>query len=139
MGGRREETVNGWKGRCRQSYDGLARRDSLILLTRHDHLLFYPLLQNLLSVMSTLDNANPTIHSAAASSSSGIFGAASRRVGAGGGASRTVRDLWAEEGADDFYQEALEQDGSAGGDDAGDDIDAEEIFGALLCPQQWLS
>lgn len=82
--------------------------------------------------MSNLDNANPTIHSAAASSSSGIFGAASRRVGGGGGASRTVRDLWAEEGADDFYEEDLEQDETADGDDAADDIDAEEIFGTSL-------
>jgi hypothetical protein len=95
--------------------------------------------------MSNLDNANPTIHSSAASSSSGIFGAASRRAGGGGGASRTVRDLWAEEGADDFYEEDLEQAGTGEGDDVGDDIDAEEIFGAsptargLLPETSWLS
>lgn len=80
--------------------------------------------------MASLDNANPTIHSSA-STSSGIFGSGARRAGAGGG-SQTVQDLWAEEGADDIYKEESEDLAEVQEQDAGEDIDQEEIFGA--CP-----
>lgn len=80
--------------------------------------------------MASLDNANPTIH-LSASTSSGIFGSGARRAGAGGG-SQTVQDLWAEEGADDIYKEESEDLAEGQEQDASEDIDQEEIFGA--CP-----
>lgn len=92
------------------------------------------LLPLLADSMASLDNANPTIHSSAASSSTGIFGAAARRAGGAGGAGMTIRDLWAEEGADDFFEDDLGQAGEREDEDTGDDIDAEEIFGAWATP-----